>query len=206
MINFFKFAFATLFIIGLQTSFSYAQNTSGAIPPTYDGSFTVIEADETDPAYQRVYKDAPSHPALKLTPDKSEIIRLDDKIKTVIVGNPQHLAVLPSTSQGLILVGKLPGATHFIALNDKDEIVMQRHVIVAAPKNNYVRIRKSCANVESEACQPTQVYYCPDACHETLVNQPTEQTEAPDALSSGSNDLGDTAVPAAQAAVDAASE
>ncbi|MBK7361953.1 MAG: hypothetical protein IPJ01_06550 [Micavibrio sp.] len=45
---------------------------------------------------------------------------------------------------------------------------MQRHVIVASPKEKYVRIRKSCAS--SKGCQPTQVYYCPDMCHEIILN------------------------------------
>jgi len=111
----------------------------------------------------------PSHPPINLSPDKSELIALDSAAATIIVGNPSHLSILPSTSQGLILVGRLPGATHFIALDQNGQIIMQRHVLVAAPKENYVRVRKTCAASDDVDCQKTQVYYCPDTCHEIVI-------------------------------------
>ena len=40
---------------------------------------------------------------------------------------------------------------------------MQRHVIVASPKQDYVRIKRTC---QDEECQSTSVFYCPDMCHE----------------------------------------
>ena len=116
-----------------------------------------------------VDENSPTHPPVRLTPDKSELIRLDRKAGTVIVGNPAHLNILPEGANTLVLVPRAPGATYFTALDEYNKVIMQRHVIVASPKEKYVRIRRSCAS-SSSGCQPTQVYYCPDMCHEIILN------------------------------------
>ncbi len=122
----------------------------------------------------------PTHSEVRITPDKSEIIHLDQDAKTIIVGNPAHLSVLADTPTTLILVAKTPGATHFTVLDKNGEIIMQRHVIVASPKKNYVRLRKSCASSEDDDCQSTSVYYCPDMCHEvqTMSNEASKGASA----------------------------
>jgi hypothetical protein len=113
--------------------------------------------------------DIETHPAIHLTPDKSTIIRLDVEAGTIIVGNPAHLSVMADNAKTLVLIPRLPGATYFTVMDRHGKTVMQRHVIVDGPKDKYVRIRKSCAGTKN--CQPTQVYYCPDMCHE--INIPT---------------------------------
>lgn len=136
-----------------------------------------------------------THPPLRVTPDKSELVRLDQEAGTIIVGNPLHISIFADSSQRLVLVPRAPGATFFTVLNKDGEVIMQRHVIVAAPeKEKYVRIRRSCATAGDD-CQQTQVYYCPDMCHEILLNASSE-------ASAPAND--DMAKAAAQAA--AASE
>ena len=109
-----------------------------------------------------------THPDLKLTPDKSELVRLDQDAMTVIVGNPAHLNVMLDTPRLMVLVPRAPGATHFTVLDRDGNVIMQRHALVAAPKRQYVRIRRSCAS-GAEGCQPTSVFYCPDSCHEVQV-------------------------------------
>jgi Flp pilus assembly secretin CpaC len=87
-----------------------------------------------------------THPMLRLTPDRSELVRLDQDASTVVIGNPAHLSVMVDTSRTLVLVPKLPGATHFSVLDGKGNVIMQRHVIVASPKQHYVRVRRACAS------------------------------------------------------------
>jgi hypothetical protein len=66
-----------------------------------------------------------------------------------------------------VVIPRAPGATYFTVLDKDGNVIMQRHVVVAAPKKNYVRVRRSCANApEGTACAPTSVYFCPDMCHE----------------------------------------
>ncbi|MCM2344101.1 MAG: pilus assembly protein N-terminal domain-containing protein [Alphaproteobacteria bacterium] len=110
-----------------------------------------------------------THPILRLTPEKSEIVRLNENATSIIVGNPQHLNVLLESPRTIILTPRQPGATHFLVMNEDGKVVMSRHVIIASPKENYVRIRRSCINARSD-CQDTRVYYCPGGmCHETAI-------------------------------------
>lgn len=153
------------------------ENVSSGKAETVD----IVPSNTETAGHYQIDLDSPTHPPINLSPDKSEIIKLDQKATTVISGNPNHLSVLPSNAQELILVGRAPGATYFTALNSKGEVIMQRHVIVAGPKEKYVRIRKSCAATGDKACQATQVYYCPDTCHEIVLNvQESEKSVIPE--------------------------
>ena len=116
-----------------------------------------------------------THPAMSLTPDKSEIVRLDREAATVIVGNPAHLSILAENTKTLVLVPKAPGATYFTVLDRQSQVVMQRHVVVGKAAAQYMRVRKSCAGSKDANCQTTQVYYCPDMCHEIIMNAVSEQ-------------------------------
>lgn len=117
-----------------------------------------------------------THPPLKLTPDKSELIKLDKKAGSIIVGNPNHLNVMADSATTLVLSPQLPGATYLTVLDTEGKVIMQRHVIVASPKEQYVRVRRSCAGGGKD-CQETQVYFCPDMCHEIGIAQEAKSAE-----------------------------
>lgn len=125
-----------------------------------------------------------THPMLHLTPEKSELIRLEKDAISVVIGNPQHLSVLLDTPRVLVLIPRAPGATQFTVLDQTGQIVMQRHVIVGGPKEKYLRVRRSCAGAEEgSGCQQTSVYFCPDICHEVSVTQmgtELEESEIPE--------------------------
>ncbi len=109
-----------------------------------------------------------THPVIRLTPDKSELVRLDQDAVTVIVGNPAHLNVLLDTPRLMVLIPRTPGSTHFTVLDQAGNVIMQRHAIVASQKRDYIRIRRSCVNGD-ENCEQTSVFFCPDTCHEVQV-------------------------------------
>ncbi len=111
-----------------------------------------------------------THTIMRLTPDKSEILKLEKDAGSIIVGNPAHLSILADTPTTLVLVPKAVGATHFSILDKTGDIIMQRHVIVAGPATDYIRIKKTCA-ADAEGCEQTSVYYCPDTCHEIESNK-----------------------------------
>ena len=117
-----------------------------------------------------------THPMIRLTPDKSELIRLDRDAVSVVIGNPAHLSVLLDTPRVVVLIPRIPGATHFSILDRNGDVIMQRHAIVASPKQEYVRVRRSCINAGDGACSATSVYFCPDMCHEISVEQPEGST------------------------------
>ena len=110
-----------------------------------------------------------THPILRLTQDKSEMVRLDQEAASVIVGNPNHVSVLLDTPETLVVVPRAAGASHFTVIGKDGSVLMQRHVIVGAAKDQYVRIRRSCSDGD-RGCQPTSVYFCPDMCHEVQEN------------------------------------
>lgn len=118
-----------------------------------------------------------SHADLIITPDRSEILRLDREAGSVIIGNPQHLNVLAENSKMLVLVPRMEGATHITILDKNGDVIMQRHVIVGATQERYVRVRKSCAASNDSACESTQVYYCPGSCHK--IGMPEKSGDAP---------------------------
>lgn len=112
--------------------------------------------------------DKATHASIHLTPDKSEIIRLDRPAARVILGNEQHLSIFIDAPDRIVLVPRTPGATFFTVLSEEGDVIMQRHAIIGSPQANYLRVRNSC-NSSSGECQNTQVYYCPDMCHQIAL-------------------------------------
>ncbi len=107
---------------------------------------------------------------LRISPDKPEIIELDRGAVNVIVGSEENLRAVPDTNRTIILIPKKPGATYFKAMDEEGKVIMQRHVIIGGPKNEYIRIRRACVN-GAEGCKEFSMYYCPDSCHEVGIVQ-----------------------------------
>lgn len=141
------------------------------------------QQDESDsgglvPAKQQASDGKTIHaPVINLTPDKSELIRLEESASSVIIGNPAHASVLMDNPKLLVVVPRQPGATHFSVLNDEGKVIVQRNVIVASPQSNYVRVRRSCG-AETDECQEFQSYFCPGLCHEIIVAEDPQQGQS----------------------------
>lgn len=156
-------AFSLLSLVVFCTLFIATAGASAQDLMPAQAALSEIDIDET-------------HPPVKLTPDKSELIHLDKAASSIIVGNPLHLSVVMDNTKLLILVPKEPGATHMTILDAEGNIIMQRHVLVASPQKKYVRIRRSCAGDSS--CEETSVYYCPGICHKVLLNTDTKKSKS----------------------------
>ena len=117
------------------------------------------------------------YPLIRLTHDKLETIDLEEDAVSIIVGNPAHLNILLDTPRKLILVPRQPGATHFKVLNYDGRVIMERHAIVASPKQDFVRVRNSCASMGSDAasCQEFNTFFCPDMCHDVSIADGSEE-------------------------------
>jgi hypothetical protein len=141
-------------------------NDSGGIIPSKAGAipeYDLSQGEET-------------HPMIRLTPDKPQIVHLDSDARSIIVGNQQHLNAVLDSTRSMILIPRDPGATHITVIGKDGSIIMERYVIVAGPAEKYIRIRRNCAPVAGAtgggsggACAQTTVYYCPDMCHETKI-------------------------------------
>jgi hypothetical protein len=92
------------------------------------------------------------------------------------------------TTRSLVLIPRDAGATHKTVLGKDGKVIMQRYVIVAAPAEKYIRIRRACSG-NAGTCVQTSVYYCPDMCHETKMLTSTlgQQQTPPAPLSSGAS-------------------
>ena len=159
-------------VVGCSAGFASAPAVAeDLIPPVTAASATDGETTDT----------ITTHPLIRLTPEQSELVKLDRAATSVIVGNPAHLSVLLDTPTLMVLVPRIPGATSLTVLDDVGEVIMQRHVIVGSPKQNYVRVRRSCANAGRGArdCQATSVYFCPDMCHEVTTSQMGDRVTEP---------------------------
>lgn len=128
-----------------------------------------------------------THSILNLTPDKSELVRLEKDAASVVIGNPAHVSVLAENSKLLVFIPREPGATYVSVLGQDGNIIMQRHVVVGRAKDNYVRIRRSCAGSDNESCQQTQTFYCPDMCHS--ISGASEESGAESAVQAGQNSM-----------------
>ncbi len=167
-----------------------AQET-GSIPV-----IDVIAAQNLDTETIETELNASTHPPIRLTPDKSELVKLDQDAVSIIVGNPAHLSILADTAKTLVLVPKAPGATYFTILDIDGNVIMQRHAIVASPKKQYVRVRKSCAKSGDDNCQATQVFYCPDMCHEIAQNDSEAGKSDPQSMAADAAQIGNNNQPA----------
>lgn len=157
-------AFVSTFVVVLGLALSSSaladskKNDTGLMPAT----------NSADTAQEYTVTGGETHPPIRLTPDKTEIVMLDDNAYSIIIGNPAHLNVLLENPQMLLLAARQPGATQLTVLNLEGKVIMQRHVIVSGPKDEYVRIRRSCIN-SSRGCEQTTVYYCPGICHDVRL-------------------------------------
>lgn len=154
-----KTIFCSAFLVGFiffGSALVHAEGNAVDILPSVHEGQDVMDGDET-------------HEALKLTPDKSELIHFDKAIGSIVIGNPTHVNVMADSSSTIVVIPRKPGATHFIVLDTEGQILMQRHVIVAALNEDYVRVKRVCA--DPKTCEETSVFYCPDSCHEIGLDE-----------------------------------
>lgn len=143
-------------------------------PPQASASSNVLTRPaDLDPQIIEQLPDEPTHPTLRLTVDKSEIISFPRNIGSIYIPHEAHISILPDTNRRIVIVPFEMGTTFFRILDEDGEVMMQRHAIVGSPKQNYVRIRRSCS-AEAIGCEPTTVYYCEDMCHQMRIQESAE--------------------------------
>lgn len=189
------FTLLALCFVFLTPGFAAAQEKT---MPATAGAASI--ADVTVPAPAPVS----AYPMIRLTPDKLEIVRFDEDAASVLVGSSKHLNMVLDTPRTAILIPREPGSTSFTVLNGRGQVIMERHVIVASPKQDYVRVRRSCVNADgNKACQEYSVFFCPDMCHKVAVQQdvdPSRVVDVPDVAPANVGAISASSVPDAPAA------
>ncbi len=109
--------------------------------------------------------------AIRLSPDRTKVLRLRENAASVVVANPAHASVILDSPKLLILMPREPGATSFTVMNAEGKVLLERNIIVTGTQPQYVRVRRVCGNARD--CAPSNYYYCPDGCFEVtpVVNE-----------------------------------
>lgn len=92
-------------------------------------------------------------PVVAVTVDNAKVIRLPEKTRTVIVGNPIIADVSLQKNGVLILTGKSFGVTNLIALDGAGEMLAESMISVQAPQASVVMVQRGLER-ESYSCTP----------------------------------------------------
>lgn len=85
--------------------------------------------------------------------DQARIVRLPEKVATLVIGNPSVVDGTLQTGGLLVVTGKSYGRTNIIALDQRGNVLSEHQVIVGAPKDATVTIWRGAAR-ETWSCAP----------------------------------------------------
>jgi Flp pilus assembly secretin CpaC len=85
--------------------------------------------------------------------DQAKLVRLPDRVATIVVGNPLIADVTLQTGGIIVVTGKGYGATNFIAMDRSGEVLVDRVIQVEGPTDQLVTIYRGIER-ESYSCMP----------------------------------------------------
>lgn len=91
--------------------------------------------------------------SISIVLDQAQIIRLPEKVATLVIGNP---SVADGTLQAgglLVVTGKSYGTTNIIALDGRGEVLAEHTVSVGAPRDSTLTVWRGVAR-ETWSCAP----------------------------------------------------
>lgn len=146
-----KCFFVALFVMISSSNAAYSAEKMIAITDDASSGIDVVETSQSDDV-------------IKMLPDRPMVLKLDADVANILIGNDLYLNIFPDSRRTLILMPLVPGATFFKALDDAGNTIVEKRVIVASPKEDYIRVRQACGS-DDELCTFQSIYYCPDMCH-----------------------------------------
>lgn len=91
--------------------------------------------------------------AIDVVLDQARLIKLPERVATIVVGNPLIADVTIQAGGTMVLTGKGYGVTNLIALDRAGAVLMERTVQVLGPRENVVVVYRG-INRESYSCAP----------------------------------------------------
>jgi len=85
--------------------------------------------------------------------DQATLMKLPDKVATIVVGNPLIADVAVQSGGLLVVTGKGFGATNLIALDRTGTVLMERSIVVHGPTGPTVRVYRGIQR-ETYSCTP----------------------------------------------------
>ncbi len=91
---------------------------------------------------------------LDVVVDRSRLVKLPDRVATIVIGNPLIADASLQTGGLMVLTGKGYGTTNVIALDRKGNALLEKIVQVHGPQQDVVVVYKG-INRETYSCAPT---------------------------------------------------
>jgi len=85
--------------------------------------------------------------------DQARIVRLPDRVATLVIGNPSVADGTLQTGGLLVITGKSYGTTNIIALDQRGNVLSEQRVTVGAPKDATLTVWRGVAR-ETWSCAP----------------------------------------------------
>ncbi len=98
--------------------------------------------------------DLPSDDTLDVVVDRSRLVKMPERVATIVIGNPLIADASLQTGGLVVVTGKGYGTTNLIALDRKGNALMEKVVQVLGPQRDVVVVYKG-VNRETYSCAPT---------------------------------------------------
>lgn len=90
---------------------------------------------------------------IAVTLDQATVMKMPDKVSTVVIGNPLIADVAVQSGGILVITGKGYGTTNVVALDQTGKILMERPVQVRGPRDDVIVVYRG-IDRESYNCSP----------------------------------------------------
>lgn len=97
--------------------------------------------------------DAQSDDTLDVVVDRSRLVKVPERVATIVIGNPLVADASLQTGGLVVITGKGYGTTNLIALDRKGNALMEKVVQVVGPQRDVVVVYKG-VNRETYSCAP----------------------------------------------------
>ena len=97
---------------------------------------------------------APAAEIVDVELDQATILRLPDRVATLVIGNPLIADASIQPGGLMVLTGKGYGSTNLVALDRNGAVLMSRSILVTGAKDHVVVVYRGVAR-ESYSCAPT---------------------------------------------------
>jgi Flp pilus assembly secretin CpaC len=94
-----------------------------------------------------------SDDGISVNVDQAKLVRLPDRVTTVVVGNPLIADVTLQPGNIIVVTGKGYGATNFIAMNRAGDVLLDRVIQVQGPTDQVITVYRG-VDRESYSCMP----------------------------------------------------
>lgn len=144
-------------------AFGFVMFVVSAAQPAHAGEKMIAITDDVSSG-MGVIETSADDDVIEMVTDRPMVLKLDKDVSNILIGNDLYLNILPDSRRTLILMPVQPGATFFRAIDSDGNTIIEKRVIVAAKKRNYIRVKQACGE-DDELCSFQSIYYCPDMCH-----------------------------------------